>query len=303
MARFSRIKLTDQPSVYHVCSRTALDGLPFKADDKNIFVKLIQHFSSIYFTEILGFCVMDNHFHILLRMHTKAEYSDEEIEKRHALYYGNDCFFNKTQIPFLRQRWENLSEFMRDLKSAFTRHYNKKYDRRGTLWGERFKSTLIQDGEPLLNCLAYIDLNPVRAKIVKKPENYRWNSLNHLMRDVNSTTWLSLNTGSSEYEAISPAEKIEKYRAFLYEVSALGEEHRERCERGCEKERKRYQRFSRHHRFLNRTRYFSDSLIIGSLEFVRTYCRKFKHFFAADHEKIPVRIPGLSEIFALRETR
>lgn len=121
MARFSRIKLTDQPSVYHVCSRTALDGLPFKADDKNIFVKLIQHFSSIYFTEILGFCVMDNHFHILLRMHTKSEFSDEEIEKRHALYYGKDCFFNKRQIP-------------------------------------------------LLSCLAHIDLNPVRSRIVKRPE-------------------------------------------------------------------------------------------------------------------------------------
>ena len=299
MARFSRIKLTDQPSVYHVCSRTALDGLPFKADDKNIFVKLIQHFSLIYFTEILGFCVMDNHFHILLRMHTKSEFSDEEIEKRHALYYGKDCFFDKRQIPLLRQRWENLSEFMRDLKSAFTRDYNKKYDRRGTLWGERFKSTLVQDGAPLLNCLAYIDLNPVRAGIVKRPENYRWNSLNYLMRNVDSSTWLSLNTGSSQYEGISLGEKIEKYRTFLYEASALADLHKN----SSKKERKRYQRFSKHHRFLNRTRYFSDSLIIGSLEFVRTYCRKFKHFFATAHEKTPVKIPGLFEIFALREIR
>ena len=57
-------------------------------------------------------------------------------------------------------------------------------NRTGYFWGDRFKNVLIEKGEALINCLAYIDLNPVRAKIVKRPEDYRWSGIgyqiNHL---------------------------------------------------------------------------------------------------------------------------
>jgi len=52
-------------------------------------------------------------------------------------------------------------------------------NRSGYLWGDRFKSVLIEKGEGLLNCLAYIDLNPVRAGIVKRPEDYRWSGIGY----------------------------------------------------------------------------------------------------------------------------
>jgi len=157
-------------------SRTALDGFVLGDTEKDYLLQLIKHFSSVYFCEILGYCLMGNHFHIVLRMHPGEEYSDDEIRDRYACYYIKD----KTkiapfpgQIPLLREKWQSLSEFMKEIKQSFSRFYNKKHQRRGFFWSERFKSVLIENGEALINCLAYVDLNPVRAGIVECPDAYR----------------------------------------------------------------------------------------------------------------------------------
>ena len=66
-------------------------------------------------------------------------------------------------IPSLREKLSNLSEFVREIKVGFTRYYNKRHYRRGYFWGDRFKSVIVETGETLINCLAYIDLNPLLA--------------------------------------------------------------------------------------------------------------------------------------------
>jgi len=72
------------------------------------------------------------------------------------------------KIEQYREKCSNLSELIREIKQRFSKFYNKRHNRRGTLWGERFKSVIVEDGATLINCLAYIDLNPVRAGIVKR---------------------------------------------------------------------------------------------------------------------------------------
>ncbi|MDM8517811.1 hypothetical protein QUF76_16570 [Desulfobacterales bacterium HSG16] len=49
---------------------------------------------------------------------------------------------------------------MKDIKQSFSRYYNKLHNRKGTLWGERFKSVIVEEGQTLINCLAYIDVIP-----------------------------------------------------------------------------------------------------------------------------------------------
>ena len=73
------------------------------------------------------------------------------------------------------------------------------HSRRGTLWGERFRSVIIQNGETLVNCLAYIDLNPARAGIVTRPENYRWSSIGYHAHTENKYDFLSLDFGLIEF--------------------------------------------------------------------------------------------------------
>ena len=72
------------------------------------------------------------------------------------------------------RRMCNLPVFVKELKERFSRWYNKHRSRRGTLWMERFKSVLVEDGEALRTMAAYIDLNPLRAGMVKDPKDYRW---------------------------------------------------------------------------------------------------------------------------------
>jgi hypothetical protein len=68
----------------------------------------------------------------------------------------------------------NLSEFMKSLLQTFTQWFNQRHARKGTLWEERFKSVLVEDGYAERVVAAYIDLNPVRAGLVKDPKDYRW---------------------------------------------------------------------------------------------------------------------------------
>ena len=78
-----------------------------------------------------------------------------------------------------RQRFLNrladVSVFMGELKQRFTQWHNRRVKRKGPLWEERFKSVLIEEHqEVLITMAAYIDLNPVRAGLVKNPQDYRW---------------------------------------------------------------------------------------------------------------------------------
>jgi hypothetical protein len=70
----------------------------------------------------------------------------------------------------------NLSLFMKGLIQRFTRWFNRKHERTGTLWEDRFKSVIVESGDAARTIAAYIDLNPVRAGMVSDPAEYRWSS-------------------------------------------------------------------------------------------------------------------------------
>ena len=168
MARIPRLTLTDEPAVYHVISRTALDGFVLGDVEKEYLLTLIQQLSAVYFTEVLGFCLMGNHFHLLVRMFPEEAFTDDDVRTRFQRYYGADSNRKLTdgQLPTLRAKWASLSDYVKELKQGFSRWYNKRHGRKGFFWGERFKSVLVENGDTLINCLAYIDLNPVRAGLV-----------------------------------------------------------------------------------------------------------------------------------------
>ncbi len=151
MGRIQRMIIPDEKTVYHIISRTALDGLPFRDIEKDKMVEIIRRFSRLYFVEILGFCIMDNHFHLVARVHPEKNFTDSDIKNRYVAFYGSNDYFTKELIPHLRKRWSSLSDFVKDIKQNFSRYYNKMHDRKGTLRGERFKSLIVQDGNTLIN--------------------------------------------------------------------------------------------------------------------------------------------------------
>ena len=78
-------------------------------------------------------------------------------------------------------RMHDLSEFMKTLLQRFTRWFNRTHERSGTLWKERYKSVIVESGVAARTMAAYIDLNPVRAGMVKDPAEYRWSSYGEAM--------------------------------------------------------------------------------------------------------------------------
>jgi len=141
----------------------------------------------------------------------------------------------------------------------------------------------VDKGETLINCLAYIDLNPLRAGILSRPEDYRWDSLGYHVQTNNRDNFLSTDFGLKEFNVKSEKERIRRYRRYVYEAGALN-----RLEKGklrviddkvIKKERIRGFKLNASDRFRYRMRYFTDSGIIGAKEFVSKTYMRFKHLF------------------------
>jgi len=209
---------------------------------------------------------------------------------------------------------------MREIKVGFARYYNKRHNRRGYFWGDRFKSVIVDKGETLINCLAYIDLNPLRAGIVSRPEDYRWNSLGYHVQTNNQDKFLSTDFGPEkcaslslrelhraslkEFKVKNEKERIRSYRRYVYETGAVNRPEKGKTkvigDRILKKERNREFELSRNDRFRYRTRYFTDSGIIGSKEFVSENYQRFKHLFYSKNEKKPKPIKGLDGMYSLK---
>ena len=243
--------------------------------------------------EVLGFCLMGNHFHILVRMQTGDGYDDEEIKRRFKVYYEGDekRHLADAQIPYLRKKWSNLSEYVKEIKQGFSRFYNRLHKRKGFFWSERFKSLIVENGETLINCLAYIDLNPIRAGIAERPEQYRWSSLGYHAQAENKDGFLSLDFGLREFGVKNEKERLHHYREFVYKMGGI---------ETTEKERDKGFEGGGVERFLHRTRYFTDSGIIGTKSFVNRLYQRFKRYFFSRHEKQPKTIKGLDGIYSLK---
>lgn len=195
----------DESFCYHVMSRTCGGMKLFGAEEKEGFRKVMRRMSRFSGVQVLTYAAMNNHVHILARVPSRKRFlkrfedgeSDYEGAGEDRLLEHLLILYSKAYVAQVRreivsmrergmesdvqkflgkykQRFCNLSVFVKEVKERFSRWYNKKHDRRGTLWMDRFKSVLVEDGQALRTMSAYIDLNAVRAGIVEDPKDYRW---------------------------------------------------------------------------------------------------------------------------------
>ncbi len=211
MARLRRLKVIGEDAYYHVISRTVGQEFLLGKKEKNKFVEMIEKLSKLFLVKIIGYSIMSNHFHLLIKIESSENFDDDNIRNRLKKHYGKNYILNNINISDNREKLSDLSVFMKTLKQSFSLWYNKKNNRKGHFWSERFKSVLIENGEGLLNCLAYIDLNSLRAKIVDIPENYKWSSIgyriNHKKSDFLSFEGVFANNNSRN---------IKEYLEYIY---------------------------------------------------------------------------------------
>ncbi len=141
MPRLPRISL--EGLVYHIIQRGNNRQNVFREpEDFESYLHVLKRFKKKYSFKLYCYCLMSNHVHFI-------------IEPTQA---------------------KTLSKIIQSITLSHIRLYHSKYSSSGHLWQGRFKNPIIQADNYLLQCLKYIELNPVRAGIVKTPQEYKWSS-------------------------------------------------------------------------------------------------------------------------------
>jgi len=208
MARPKRCWVSQECGSYHIISRTVGGDILFYDQEKEYFLNLLERFAAGFFVQIHTFAILGNHFHLLVtNLEEEADHATKkELLRRYRLLFGKHTepppgVYDSSGelipdedggIERLRFRLSSISRFVQELKQSFSRWYNKNNNRKGYLWGDRFKSVIIEKGDAQMICSAYIDLNPVRANLSQCPEDYRWCSMGMEVR--NPKRWRKLIT-------------------------------------------------------------------------------------------------------------
>jgi putative transposase len=144
MARLPRLTLTGYP--HHVILRgNNRQEIFMSVADREFMLSVLSEEAKQHGVEVHAYVLMSNHIHLLL-------------------------------TP---QRDQALPRMMQALGRRYVRHFNQRHGRTGTLWEGRYRSCLIQTERHLLACMAYMDLNPVRAGLVADPSEHPWSSHGH----------------------------------------------------------------------------------------------------------------------------
>lgn len=188
-------------SFYHITTRVVDQVFRFTPleNERNVeLLRVVEDFSAV---QVLSYCFMSNHLHILLRVSRRPKsVSETELLRRIGVLYGENFRqkvalrwnglrkinalddLSREQSIYLKRMYD-MGEFMKTLKQRMTMSYNARNNRAGTLWEERYKSILLEGTPHVLSAVsAYIDLNPVRAGMVSDPARYRFSSYGEACR-------------------------------------------------------------------------------------------------------------------------
>jgi len=148
----------------------------------------VRILSSLFAIDLCAYAVLSNHFHMALKLcpEEAATWTDDDVVERWTSLFKGPLLIQKWQagepliaaelktikasIAVYRERLSNLSWFMKCLNEPIARQANKEDGCTGHFWESRFKSQALLTEEAVLACMAYVDLNPVRAKMATTPE-------------------------------------------------------------------------------------------------------------------------------------
>jgi REP element-mobilizing transposase RayT len=315
---------------YHCLSRVVDRRFIFEEPEKEHFLALMRECEAFCEVQVLTYCVMSNHFHILTEVPRRPEKlpTAEEVvsklrrlsghqdvggvEQRFAMYReAQDRAGEAEYLGRFHARMWDVSAFMKLLKQRFTQWYNVRMGRKGTLWEDRFKSVLVEGaGQTLQAMAAYIDLNPVRAGLVGDPKDYRWSGYGEAMAGKRRAKEGLRRVVGMEDEGLSGA--LAAYRVLLYregteEGETIGEDGRP--VRGALKREEVLKVLQAKGRLglgdyvKCRVRYFCDGAVLGSRGFVEEIFSRNRGWFGEKRKAGARRMRGLEglELFTVRD--
>ena len=162
---------------------------------KRWLVVRIKELAANFAIDVCAYAVMSNHYHLVLHVNQDqlGQWSDEEVIKRWTAIFPNNAKLVETlhlnrkskaaqkqlraRLDEWRSRLGDISWFMRCLNESLARRANREDDCTGRFWEGRFKSQALLDEKALVTCMAYVDLNPIRAGISDSLENSDFTSI------------------------------------------------------------------------------------------------------------------------------
>ncbi|WP_111977362.1 transposase [Algibacillus agarilyticus] len=202
-ARKSQISL-DDTAYYHCVSRCVRRAFLCGQDNitgqcfehrREWLVTRIKQLATIFAIDIAAYAIMSNHYHLVLRVdrNIALAWSDDEVLKQwhllckpmpvvqryldNNIISDNDLIIVKQEAAKFRERLYNISWFMRYLNEFISRQANREDNCTGHFWEGRFKSQALLDETAILACMAYVDLNPIRANMANTPETSDFTSI------------------------------------------------------------------------------------------------------------------------------
>jgi REP element-mobilizing transposase RayT len=195
-SRSTQVSLVDTP-YYHcisrcvrrafLCGNDKFSGQSFE-HRRQWMVERLQSLTSIFTIDTCAYAIMSNHYHLVLHVNEleNSELTDEEVCLRwNRLYsmptlvsrwqageglFKEELLMVKTVINKWRERLMDISWLMRSINEFIARKANKEDNCAGRFWEGRFKSQALLDEHALITCMAYVDLNPIRAKMANSIE-------------------------------------------------------------------------------------------------------------------------------------
>jgi REP element-mobilizing transposase RayT len=314
----ARIKLVGETAVYHCISRVVGGQMLLDSLCKEKLVELLGRLSAFCGVEVLTYCMMSNHFHVLVRVPPPPELSDEALLEKLSVFYGERGVWTVLARESLKDRGRidadiresvmsrmgDVSAFMKEFKQRFSRWYNKQTGRFGTLWAERFTSLLVENSPVILRAVAaYIDLNPERAHLVKDPKDYRFCGYTAAL--VGDST---IRKGLMSFlEPTDWTQAAAEYRLLLFVTagSANGSDKQVLDPEVIRAELARGGELGLGQVLRLRIRHFTDGVFLGSKEFVNEMFVRYRDRFGPKRKDgaRPIRgvpLPGISVLRDLR---
>lgn len=323
---------------FHCVSRVVDRRFVFGQDEREVFRSIMRKVEAFSGVEVLTWTILSNHFHLLLYVPERpgADLIPDEILLERV---GKIC--DAEQVESLRwqlEQWSkpgfeeakgklreqylcrmyDLGQFMKSLKQRFSLWFNHRHERKGTLWEERYRSTVVGGSlESIYTVAAYIDLNGVRAGLADDPKDYRWcgyaeavagspQARNGLARVLEEYGHSDEGTTEGKMKASYDWRKVgAAYRRILY---GIGEDRvdkrgfspgkiREVLDRGGKLTLPELLRC--------RVRHFTDGAVIGTKTFVDAFFDNHRAWFGKKRKTgaRPLARAGCKDLYSIRDIR
>lgn len=190
----SNNRVRDYETVHHLTSRIAHRVFFLGDDERNDLVECVRRCALFSGIRLLGWCVLANHFHLLVHLPTPVPLDEDQLLRRYGILKGRKSANAAAEqlakwrqtgnakaadvwLDGLRRRMYDIGEFMKTVKQWFTEEYNRRQAHRGTLWESVYHDRPVpMRVRDISRVLGYIHLNPIRAAATSAFEGYAWSS-------------------------------------------------------------------------------------------------------------------------------